>query len=211
MSAMNEVRKRLHILADGGDMMADDALDFLDNQTSRYMGLVEGLSDIRCEPNAYQSVINMVTHHGLGKARLFFIGNGGSAAVASHMAIDWMKAGGFATFGPGDAAQVTCLGNDLGFENIFSVPLNRHGQLGDVLFAISSSGMSEDILHAVQLAKAKMMNVVTLSGFGEGNFLRKEGQVNFYVPSNRYGTVEIAHLAILHSILDEVIELEKQK
>jgi D-sedoheptulose 7-phosphate isomerase len=177
----------------------------------RYEALTNGLADIRSEPNAYQTVIDMITHMGNGKARLFFVGNGGSAAVASHCAIDYMKAGGFATFGPGDAAQMTCIGNDLGFHNVYSLPIERHGQLGDVLFAISSSGMSEDILDAVATARRKMMNVVTLSGFGEGNFLRKKGQVNFYVPSNRYGVVEIAHLAILHSILDEVVELERQK
>lgn len=169
------------------------------------------LQGICSEQNAYQTVIDMITHMGNGKARLFFIGNGGSAAVASHCAIDYMKNGGFATFGPGDASQITCLGNDLGFHNIYSLPIERHGQLGDCLFAISSSGMSEDILDAVDVAKRKMMNVVTLSGFGEGNFLRSKGQVNFYVASNRYGTVEISHLAILHSILDEVIEVERQK
>lgn len=179
------------------------------NIREEFMGRYSDLSDALVfsvkEPNAYQTVIDLVTHRGHGKARLFFIGNGGSAAVASHMAIDWMKNGGFATFGPGDAAQITCLGNDLGFDNIFSMIIDRHGQLGDVLFAISSSGMSEDILQACDAAKRKMMNVVSLSGFGEGNFLRKKGQVNFYVPSNRYGIVEIAHLAILHSILDEVM------
>jgi D-sedoheptulose 7-phosphate isomerase len=171
----------------------------------RYSPLVDGLDGIRCEPNAYQTVMDMITHKGLGKARLFFVGNGGSAAVASHMAIDWMKNGGFATFGPGDAAQLTCIGNDLGFDNVYSLIIERHGQLGDVLFAISSSGMSEDILQACAAAHRKRMNVITLSGFGEGNFLRSKGQVNFYVPSNQYGVVEISHLAILHSILDEVM------
>ncbi len=175
-------------------------------QPPRYSLLVDGISSIQSEPNGYKTVIDMVTHYCHGKARLFFIGNGGSAAVASHMAVDWMKAGGFATFGPGDAAHMTCLTNDLGFENVYSMPIERHGVLGDVLFAISSSGMSEDILHACDVARSKMMNVVTLSGFGEGNFLRSKGQVNFYVPSNRYGIVEIAHLSILHSILDEVME-----
>lgn len=171
----------------------------------RFSALVDGLDSIRCEDNAYQTVINMVTHMGNGKARLFFIGNGGSAAVASHMAIDYMKNGGFPTFGPGDAAQITCLGNDLGFARIYSTIIERHGQLGDVLFAISSSGLSGDILEAVKFAKIKMMNVVTLSGFDMDNALRSKGQVNFYVPSYYYGTVEICHLAILHSILDEVM------
>ena len=177
-----------------------------DRAFGRYARLTDALFDVKCEDGAYDAVIKMVTHHGNGKARLFFVGNGGSAAVASHMAIDWLKAGGFATFGPGDAAHVTCLGNDLGFENVYSLPIERHGQLGDVLFAISSSGMSEDILRACDVAVDKRMNIVTLSGFGEGNFLRTRGNVNFYVPSSKYGVVEIAHLAILHSLLDEVVE-----
>lgn len=166
------------------------------------------LSEIVVEKDGWTAVMDMITQRGFQKSRLFFVGNGGSAAIAAHCAIDFMKNGGFPTFGPGDAAQITCLGNDLGFRNIFSTVIERHGQLGDCLFAISSSGMSEDILDAVDAAKRKMINVVTLSGFGEGNFLRGKGQVNFYVPSNHYGTVEIAHLAILHSILDEVMECQ---
>ena len=62
----------------------------------------------------------------------------------------------------------------------------------------------------MDVAKSKMINVITLSGFGEGNFLRTKGQVNFYVPSNQYGTVEIAHLAVLHSILEEVFANEEK-
>jgi D-sedoheptulose 7-phosphate isomerase len=166
------------------------------------------LLGIQVEHEGWRSVQLFINHHGLGKARLFFIGNGGSAAVASHMATDFSKNGGFPTFGPGDAAHMTCISNDIGFENVYSLQIERHGQLGDVLFAISSSGMSHNILHAVDVAKSKMMNVITLSGFREVNSLRRQGQVNFYVPSEQYGTVEIAHLAILHSILDEVIENE---
>lgn len=177
---------------------------------TRFDVLTETLGNIHVEPDGWASVKSFITLFGLQKARLFFIGNGGSAAVASHCAIDYSKNGGFATFGPGDAAQMTCITNDLGFDNVYSLQIERHGMLGDVLFAISSSGMSENILHAVDEAKSKMMNVVTLSGFGEGNFLRQRGNVNFYVPSTQYGTVEICHLAILHSILDEVMANEEK-
>lgn len=169
------------------------------------------LGGIQVEPDGYQVVHNLITQYGLQKSRVFFIGNGGSAAVASHMACDWQKNGQFPTFGPPDSALMSCYGNDYGFDRIYSEMIVRHGQLGDVLFAISSSGMSEDILRAADVAVGMRMNVVTLSGFGVGNFLRTKGQVNFYVPSNHYGTVEIAHLAILHSILDEVIEKDKAK
>lgn len=174
-----------------------------------YTALSTALCNIQAEVHAYETVLNLVTQYGLGKARVFFIGNGGSAAVASHMATDWQKNGGFPTFGPGDVSMMSCYGNDYGFESVYAEIIERHGILGDVLFAISSSGMSENILRAVDKAKEKRMNVVTLSGFGEGNFLRTKGQVNFYVPSNQYGTVEICHLAIIHSILDEVIEKMK--
>ncbi len=171
--------------------------------------LARALGQIQVEDNGYKTVYDLVTQYGLQKSRVFFAGNGGSAAIASHMACDWQKNGGFATFGPPDAALMSCYGNDYGFDHVYSEVIERHGQLGDVLFAISSSGMSEDILRAIDAAKGRYMNVITLSGFGVGNFLRTKGQVNFYVPSNQYGTVEISHLAILHSILDEVIEKQR--
>jgi len=185
-------------------------LPYLESHSPRFVDLVSALDNIQVEDNGYQAAYDLVTQYGLQKARLFFIGNGGSAAIASHMACDWQKNGGFTTFGPPDSALMSCYGNDYGFDHIYSEVIERHGQLGDVLFAISSSGMSDDILRAVDAAKAKMMNVITLSGFGVGNFLRTKGQVNFYVPSNQYGSVEIAHLAILHSILDEVIEKQRR-
>jgi D-sedoheptulose 7-phosphate isomerase len=168
------------------------------------------LEELQVEDHGWETVHNLILQYGHQKARLFFIGNGGSAAIASHMATDYQKNGKFPTFGPGDCSLMSCYGNDYGFDHVYSEQIERHGQLGDVLFAISSSGMSENILRACDLAKKKMMNVITLSGFGAGNFLRGKGQVNFYVPSNQYGTVEISHLAVLHSILDEVLEKEKE-
>src|SRR5690242_13416377 len=139
---------------------------------SSYFDLHDALENIQCNETDYQYAYNLITQFGMQKARLFFIGNGGSAAVASHMATDWAKNGGFATFGPGDVSMMSCYGNDYGFESVYSEIIERHGMLGDVLFAISSSGMSENILRAVDVAKEKRMNVITLSGFGEGNFLR---------------------------------------
>ena len=195
-----------------GLLDADDAVhQFVahDYERKSFSDLASALDQIQVETDGYQTVHNLVTQYGLQKSRILFIGNGGSAAIASHMACDWQKNGQFATFGPPDSALMSCYGNDYGFDHIYSEMIDRHGQLGDVLFAISSSGMSDDILKAVDMAVSVKVNVVTLSGFGQGNFLRTKGQVNFYVPSNQYGTVEIAHLAILHSILDEVVEKDR--
>ena len=151
--------------------------------------------------------LKMVKHTaGPTGARIFFIGNGGSAAIASHMAADWMKNGDFATMCFNDAAALTCISNDLGYRHVFSTHLKHHGRIGDVLFAISSSGESFSITDAVDVAIEKHMNVVTLSGFEPDNRLRGKGGVNFYVPSKNYGVVEIAHLAILHGFLDEAMK-----
>lgn len=139
---------------------------------------------------------------------VFFIGNGGSAAICSHMATDWMKNGGFRAQAFNDGATVTCLANDYGYERVFQTQINRFGRRGDLLFAISSSGQSTNILKGAQAATDIGMDVVTLSGFNPDNPLRIKGRINFYVPSDRYGIVEIVHLAICHHILDTLMGLE---
>ncbi|MBI4967547.1 MAG: SIS domain-containing protein [Rhodospirillales bacterium] len=133
---------------------------------------------------------------------LLFIGNGGSAGIASHLAIDYSKNGNLRALALNDGAALTCLGNDLGFENVFAKQIEFHGRLGDLLVAISSSGRSPDILKAVETARARQIGVITLSGFTPDNPLRRLGDLNFYVDSGEYGFVEILHMTLLHAILD---------
>lgn len=134
--------------------------------------------------------------------KLLFIGNGGSAAIASHLAADFSKNGGLRALALNDAATLTCLGNDLGYENVFAKQLELHARPGDLLIAISSSGRSPNILAAVAAARAGSAGVVTFSGFAGGNNLRRLGDINFYVRSSEYGFVEVAHLSLCHAILD---------
>lgn len=171
-----------------------------------YHDINQALGAIEVEQGGYDAVrgyLRMVRDS--GAARLIFIGNGGSAAIASHMAADYMKNGRFAALCFNDAAAVTCISNDLGYEHVFTLPLQYHAKFGDVLFAISSSGESASILNAANVAGPLKLNIVTLSGFDPENSLRGRGGVNFYVPSKNYGVVEIAHLAILHGLLNEVM------
>lgn len=134
--------------------------------------------------------------------KLMFIGNGGSAAIASHMANDFAKNGGIPAMVFNDGAALTCLGNDLGFEQIFARQIELHGRPGDVLFAISSSGNSADIINGVKAAREAGCAVVGLSGFGPDNKLRRLGDLNFYVPSEEYGFVELMHQIVCHAVLD---------
>lgn len=134
--------------------------------------------------------------------KLLFVGNGGSSTIASHLAIDYTKEGTLPALTLSDGAALTCLGNDLGYEQVFAYQIRAHGRPSDLLFAISSSGRSPNILNAVAAARDQGMGVVTLSGFAPDNALRQSGDVNFYVASDQYGMVEISHLAICHAILD---------
>lgn len=134
--------------------------------------------------------------------KLMFIGNGGSAGIASHMAIDYSKNGGIRSLAFNDGAALTCLGNDLGYENVFAKQIELHARAGDVLVAISSSGQSMNILKAADAARERGCKVYTFSGFKADNPLRNYGDLNFYVGSSEYGFVEISHLALIHSILD---------
>lgn len=139
--------------------------------------------------------------HILGR-KIMFIGNGGSAGIASHMAVDFTKNGGMRALAFNDGAMLTCFGNDLGFDKVFAKAIEMHGAAGDVLVAISSSGRSANILNGVAAARAQGCQVVTFSGFGVDNPLRRLGDWNLYVASNEYGFVEVAHQALIHAILD---------
>ncbi len=134
--------------------------------------------------------------------KVMFVGNGGSAGISGHMAIDFAKNGGVRSVTFNDASSLTCLGNDLGYDQVFAKQVEMQGLPGDILIAISSSGESKNILAAVSQAKAMGCECITLSGFAPGNRLRGAGATNFYVGSGVYGFVETAHQAILHAILD---------
>jgi D-sedoheptulose 7-phosphate isomerase len=134
--------------------------------------------------------------------KIMFVGNGGSAGISSHMAIDYSKNGGLRATAFNDPAALTCLGNDLGYEQVFAKQLELHLRSGDLLVAISSSGRSPNILNAVAVARSGGCRITTLSGFSADNELRHAGDINFYVESTEYGFVEIAHLALCHAVLD---------
>lgn len=174
-----------------------------------FRAVSEALSEIEHEPDAYIKIANIIRFWDEWPDRsnnVYFIGNGGSAAIANHQAIDWAKNGRMRAYSLSDSAAITCLANDFGYEHAMARYLERMATRGDLLFAISSSGQSANILNAIDSATALDMHIVTMSGFHPENSLRGRGFANFYVPSSKYGTVEICHLAILHSILDEWID-----
>jgi D-sedoheptulose 7-phosphate isomerase len=141
--------------------------------------------------------------------KVIIIGNGGSASIANHMAVDLWKNAGVKALSFSDSALLTCVSNDFGYQYVFSKPIEMFAKKGDLLVAISSSGKSANILEGVDAAKSKGCRVVTMSGFKPDNALRSRGDLNFYVSSHAYGFVEIAHLTLCHYLIDAVITINK--
>lgn len=141
--------------------------------------------------------------------RIFFIGNGGSNAICSHMLEDYAKIGRFRTYAFSDPALITCYANDYGYENAMAEWLKVYFDKDDLLVAISSSGNSKNILNAADIARERSGKVISLSGFKAENKLRTKGDINFYLPIENYGVVECFHQVILHAILDEYAQSKK--
>jgi D-sedoheptulose 7-phosphate isomerase len=133
---------------------------------------------------------------------VYVLGNGGSAGIASHFSNDLMKSAQVPSHTLYDTNLLTCLANDIGYQYVFSYPLNKVMTSSDLLVAISSSGKSASILNAVEVARAKAAPIITLSGFSASNPLRASGALNFWIDRENYGLVEMAHFFILHTIID---------
>lgn len=136
--------------------------------------------------------------------RIFFLGNGGSNSICSHMMEDYMKMLAKKTASFTDAAMITCFANDYGWENAMKEWIKFQFNQGDLLVAISSSGESKNILNATKQALEMHGDVITLSGFNEGNSLGKLGHANIIIPVKSYGIVECFHQTVLHMILDHL-------
>lgn len=143
--------------------------------------------------------------------KVFLIGNGGSAAIANHMAIDFWKNARVDAMSFSDSSLLTCISNDFGYENVFAKPIEFFARKNDVLVAISSSGRSKNIINGVRTMMSKGSRVITLSGFDKNNPLCAQGNYNFYVSSHKYGLVEVIHQYICHFILDALICMRENR
>ena len=155
--------------------------------------------------------VEMVLSVKANSGKVMVIGNGGSAAIASHLQNDLCQAVGVRAMVFTEASALTARANDYGYECVFEQPVELWANSDDLLVAISSSGQSENILRAVRSATSRDCQVITLSGFSADNPLRRLGNLNFYVPSPEYGYVESAHSVITHFLTDYATMLRSEK
>ena len=138
--------------------------------------------------------------------KVIFVGNGGSASIASHCAVDFTKNAGLRCVNFNEADLITCLANDHGYEQWVEKALEMYADECDVAVLISSSGKSPNMVRAGRYASARGLVVVTLTGFAPDNPLRKLGTLNFWVDSREYNVVEMTHHIWLLAVCDLMIE-----
>ena len=140
------------------------------------------------------------------KNKILIFGNGGSAAMASHVSVDLTKNAKIKCLNFNESDLITCFSNDYGYSKWMEKSIDFYGESGDILILISSSGKSENVLRAAKAAKKKKFNkIITFSGFSKNNPLRKLGDMNFWVESNDYNQVENIHQYMLLMITDLAI------
>lgn len=178
---------------------------FLVKYFADYNRAIDSFLKSKTNKKALIKVIKLLKNTKKIRSTVYLIGNGGSAAIAEHMAIDFTKNAGLRAMVFSGPSLLTTFSNDYGYERVFQKAIDCFADKCDVLIAISSSGRSRNILNACRAAKNKDMKVITFSGFSKDNPLRKTGDINFWVDSKAFGYVEIIHNLLIHYINDAII------
>lgn len=144
--------------------------------------------------------------------KLLICGNGGSAADSQHFAAEFtgryemerkpLPAIALTT----DTSAITAIGNDYSYEVVFSKQVEALGAKGDVLFAISTSGNSSNVVKAIEVAKQKGMTIICLTGKDGGKMAKMltADDINICVTHNRTARIQEIHILVLHTICDAV-------
>jgi len=146
----------------------------------------------------YQLILNIKKNN----KKIIIVGNGGSAAIASHFSVDITKNGDVRCINFNESDLLTCFANDYGYENWVKQALKFYCDNGDLVILISASGNSQNIINAAKYLKKKNNKLITLSGFYGKNLLSKYGHINFSVNSNKYNFIENTHQYWLLSVVD---------
>ena len=127
------------------------------------------------------------------KNKVLIFGNGGSAAIASHVSVDLTKAAKIRSVNFNEADLITCFGNDYGYENWMKEAIKKYYDKGDIIVLISSSGNSKNHVVAGNYCKKNKISLVTFTGFNGKNKLSKLGGINFYLNSKNFNQIEMVH------------------
>ena len=164
--------------------------------------------DIKSSEDFFTDLNQKISVCSKNEGRLFFIGNGASAAFSNHMALDWSKNGGILAFSLSDSSLITALGNDYEYKLIFAKFLEIYNfNKNDFLITTSSSGNTPNIIEAIHFAKKISSSILAFSGLKPDNQSLINANYSIYTPFKTYGMVECAHQYFHHLILDRFMEI----
>lgn len=184
-----------------------------------FAGYVDGLTTLlqELDPDAIDRIGSVLWEAYRDDRSIFIIGNGGSAATASHFACDLAKGATVpgkrrvrATSLTDNVALMTAIGNDIGYEKLFTEQIANLAAAGDVLVAISASGNSPNVVDALRWAQGNGLVTVALLGF-DGGKAATIAEHPVIAESRNYGLVEDFHLIFEHAMsqwLRQKIEAE---
>jgi len=165
---------------------------------------------IKNEENILQTVniSELIARTFQNGGKILICGNGGSATDAMHFAEEFTgkfrkNRKALPVIALTDPSHITCVGNDFGFEEIFSRGVEAFGKKEDVLIGLSTSGNSENIIRAFQKAKEIGMKTIALLG-KDGGKLKGFGDFEFIIPAETSDRVQELHMTILHVIIEGV-------
>lgn len=173
--------------------------------------IVENFSKLKNKSDDIQKIANLWIEALQNGNKVIFCGNGGSAADSQHLAAELMGRYKFdrnpmpALSLTTDTSALTAIGNDYGYNKVFSRPLKGIGQKGDVLVGISTSGNSENILDAFRVARENGIKTVALTG-NSGGKMKELADIALNVPSDVTNNIQEMHIACGHMICGLVEE-----
>ena len=184
-------------------------------QMQRYMaGLQEAWG--RLDTAVIHQVIQILHQARLQGQQIFIMGNGGSAATASHFACDLAKgtvSGSLPFFRvmalTDNVALMTAYANDQSYEHIFAGQLANWVQPDDIVIGISTSGQSPNVLRATALANERGATTIGLTGF-DGGMLAPLVTYSVHVPCHSVGQAEDIHLMLIHVIIEALVEIARE-
>lgn len=158
----------------------------------------------------FQSITDFLKKTVLKNGKIFFFGNGASAAFSNHMALDWSKNGGIISLSLSDSAMLTALANDYSYEESFVEFLKINNPTkNDLVITTSSSGNSPNIVSVLKYCSNNNIKTLGLSGLKDDNESVQLSNYSLFVPMKTYGMVECIHQIFHHILLDKFMAINE--
>jgi D-sedoheptulose 7-phosphate isomerase len=178
-------------------------MNFLQKNRKNFISII---NDISFDKKIIECVKFFKKCNSLNK-KIIFLGNGGSASIASHVSVDLTKNAKIRSINFNEPDLITCFANDFGHENWMKEALKMYYDKNDIVVLISSSGKSANIVKAAKWCVESNIRLITFTGCLRANPVNKlnKNGLNFWINSKAYNHIELSHLFLLLTIVDIII------